>query len=560
MRWIRFAVAVCPLLVSMARAQEESGQTDQDHVLVHYDFEEDDIETGPYTLSIFEGAKGSVSLSSKFRYHGFRSVEIRDQPGDGEFAELQGFFPDKVQGKLYIHFAILIAEPRETLNVAFAGIAHFSMRENGLAIWFKTNAGVVYQVTAGRDEPLFEVEPFLWYVFDIVYDVDRGKYDLTVSAEGREQPVVALRDQANVLGTPGSQLRKYSFIGDIPGRDQSKAWFYVDDILVLSDLPVSEAPFVAPGRRMLFVDIYNQYQKRLQERPGCVPALGYEDFDLSPADLSELGAAGLETPSSSTLQNHEVALPPTVSPFLASRLSEMKDWSEGCRGGDAALGLFRRASRAVPGARIYPMSEVLALVANNDWRRADALFLSLYSLWQDDPRFPAISASIGVARGDLEDAERWLSSSAEVVPRRLRDPLVRKLWSGEIGPGLITELQAEFPSEWPDLVGTALSADLRFYVLLWQNRFEEARGYAERMEGLFQRMELPSGRWIERQGDAAFYHGDYPEARARYEKSLEGRDKPESVYLKLSDAHFMLGNFDLERRYRERIYGSLRSE
>lgn len=204
------------------------------------------------------------------------------------------------------------------------------------------------------------------------------------------------------------------------------------------------------------------------------------------------------------------------------------------------------------------MSEVLALVAEKRWREADELFLSIYSVWQDDPRFPAISASIGVARGDLEDAERWLSSSSEMVPRRLKHPLVRKLWSGEVDPGLVEALESEFPSEWPDLIRTALSAELRFYVLLWQKRYQEARGYAERMAGLFHWMELPAARWRERQGDAAFYDGDYQEARARYEESLPGHQNSDEVHLKLSDTHFMLGNFDLERLHREKIYGSLR--
>ncbi len=548
---VQLALVVCLLPFAQASAQEEP-----ERVLVHYDFEEDDIETGPYTLWIFEGAKGSVSLSSSFRYSGFRSVEIRDHAGDGEFAELQGFFTDKWRGMLYIHFALLVAEPEETLNVAFAGISHFSLQEHGLAIWLKTEGGVLYQVTAGRDERLFEVEAFTWYVFDVAYDVDRGVYDLTVSAEGRDEPVVALREQTNVLGIPGSQVRKYSFIGDIPGHDRSKAWFYVDDIVITNDLPVSETPFVAPGRRMLFVDIHNYYQQQLYERPGCVPVLGYEDFDLSPADLAEMRASNLE----GFLDGEDRKLPPSLSPFLRDRLLAMRDWREGCRGGAEAVELFRRASRTAPGAKIHAMSEVLALVAAKRWREADSLFLSIYSAWQDDPRFPAISASIGVARGDLEDAERWLSSSAEVAPRRLSHPLLRKLWSGDIEPNLVFELEAAFPSEWPELVRTALSADLRFYVLLWQSRYEEARAYAARMTGLFHRMELPTSRWLEREGDAAFYDGDYLEAQARYETGLSTSNHPDDVFLKLSDVHFKLGNFDLERRYREKIYGSLRPE
>ena len=298
------------------------------------------------------------------------------------------------------------------------------------------------------------------------------------------------------------------------------------------------------------------YQQQLFERPGCVPALGYEDFDLSPADLAELGARGLET----LFEEKEAKIPPSLSPFLRERLLAIEDWREGCRGGAEAVDLFRRASRRAASAGIYPMSEVLALVAAKRWREADSLFLSIYSAWQDDPRFPAISASIGVARGDLEDAEKWLSSSAEVVPRRLKHPLLRKLWSGDIDPRLISELEREFPSEWPDLVRTALSAELRFYVLLWQSRYQDARAYAGRMAALFQRMELPTSRWRERQGDAAFYDGDYLEARARYEESLARSESSDDIVLKLSDTHFKLGNFDLERLYREKIYGSLRSE
>ena len=550
MRLLHLGLVVCLFDVCLARAQENP-----DVVLAHYDFEDDDIETGPYTLWIFEGANGNVSLSSAFHHGGFRSVEIRDKRGDGEFAELQGFFSDKQHGRLYIHFAVLVAKPMETMNIAFAGISHFSLQEDGLAIWFKTERGILHQVTGGRDEALFRVDAFTWYVFDVVYNVDRGTYDLSIVAEGEEAPAVARRDQANVLGIPGSEVRKYSFIGDIPGRDQSEAWFYVDDIVILNDVPVSETPFVAPGRRMLFVDIQNHYQQRLHERPGCVPVLRYDDFDLSPADLAELGRSGLED----ALGQAE-PLPETLSPFLRERLLAIRDWNEGCRGGTEALPHFRRASRAVPRAKIYPMSEVLALVEGKRWKEADALFLSIYSLWQDDPRFLAISASIGLARGDLEYAEEWLFSTSEVLPRRLRHPLIRRLWSGDIGPGLAEELEAEFPTEWPELVSTALSAELRFYVLLWQKRYGEARDYAARMTLLLRRMELPEGRWIERAGDAAFYDGEYLEARARYEETLRLLQDPAQVYLKLSDTHFMLGDLELERLYREKIYGCLRPE
>jgi len=109
-------------------------------------------------------------------------------------------------------------------------------------------------------------------------------------------------------------------------------------------------------------------------------------------------------------------------------------------------------------------------------------------------------------------------------------------------------------------VQAALTADLRFYVFLWQRRYDEARYYADRMTTLFDKMRLPLDRWLERRGDAAFYAGDYVEARSSYEASLARRDDPNSVLLKLSDVHFKLGNLERERHYREKIYGSLRPE
>ncbi len=551
-------LGVCLLVSSMAAAQVEAEAAD--NVLVWYDFENDDIETGPYTLWIFEGAKGTVSLSSNYHYSGYRSVEIRETAGDGVFSELQGFFADKWHGSLYVHFAVLVAEPKEAVNIAFAGISHFTMREHGMGIWLRSNNGTLYQVTAGRDEPLFEIEPFVWYVFDIVYDVDRGTYDLFVRAEGQEDPIVSLRDQVNAVGIPGSSLRKYSFVGDPPGVEKSNAWYYVDDVLITNDVPVSESPFVAPGRRMLFVDIFDRYRARLYEQPGCVPVLGYEDFGFSASDLAELGASGDVRFLVRLLDGEEVTLPPTISSFVEARIGALRDWRDGCRQKKDAIELFRSAKRSVPEGKIYAMSEVLALVGAKRYPEADELFLSIYSLWQDDPRFPAVSASIGLARSDLDFAERWLTTGDGELPRHLSDPIVQKLWSGNIGPSTVSELRTAYPAEWSEIVRAALTAELRFYVLLWQRRYESALSYAGRMAELHQRMKLPLGRWRERQGDAAFYAADYLEAKRRYEESLRDHERPDGIFLKLSDVYFQLGDLELERVYRERIYGSLRPE
>jgi len=73
-------------------------------VLASYSFD-DTVATGPDTFAIWQGArhtatgKGRVSLSTAFHVSGYRSVEIKDVAGDGDFPELQGYFPARRSSK-----------------------------------------------------------------------------------------------------------------------------------------------------------------------------------------------------------------------------------------------------------------------------------------------------------------------------------------------------------------------------------------------------------------------------------------------------------------------------
>ena len=558
------------LVSSLAVVAAGQGQAEQSaHVLVWYDFDGSEIETGPYTLSVFEDAQGSVSLSSTYPFSGHRSVEIQAVAGDGEFAELQGFFSDKHKGQLFIHFALMVAEPQEAMNIALAGISHFRMVKDGIGFWLKTEDGVLHHVSAGQDEALFRVEAFVWYVFDVTYDIDRGTYDLNILEEGRDDPIVALVDQPNAVGIPGSKLRKFSFIGDPPGLDRSNVRFYVDDVIVTADGPIYQASFVAPGRRMLFVDIYDYWQSRLYEEPRCLPALGHEDFGLSSTDLhtlAELGQLQLFDERADRLgEIHR--LPKDLPEYLRRSLEGMELWRRGCAAPSdcdaeelCASEIFERAGTLVPEAKLYPMSTVLALGAEKRWEEADSVFLSIYPEWQDDPRFPGISAILGIGRGDLNDAEQWLKTAIESLPRYLEDPLIRRLWWGRVDQELVRELKSSYPADWPDYVETALTAEHKYYVLLWQRRYQDALRYAGDMAELLRKMHLSPSRWIEREGDAAFYNDEHLSALQFYQQSLEGRKKPDPILLKLSDVHFRLGNLEEERDFREKIYGRLDSQ
>ena len=97
-------------------------------VLVSYSFDDQNIETGPDTFAVYKKSKGTVGLSTSFPYSGYHSVEIKDVVNDKDFPELQGYFPLQKNGKLYAHFAFLVTNPDEPLNIALAGPKWFRVQ------------------------------------------------------------------------------------------------------------------------------------------------------------------------------------------------------------------------------------------------------------------------------------------------------------------------------------------------------------------------------------------------------------------------------------------------
>ena len=61
-------------------------------------------------------------------------------------------------------------------------------------------------------------------------------------------------DQPNAP-KPGSAIDKFSFVG-APFTDRSSVVYYVDDVAIGTDERVPRSPFVAPGRRKLFIDSF----------------------------------------------------------------------------------------------------------------------------------------------------------------------------------------------------------------------------------------------------------------------------------------------------------------
>lgn len=524
-RRIPIALVVLFLLLAHAAPAQDKSPS----ILVQYSFEDNALDTGPDTFSVFQKAKGSVRLSTQTRFSGYRSIEIRDVARDRDFPELQGYFQLRTHGRLYLHFALMTTDPAEELNIALAGPEWFTLRKNGIGFWLKTIDGYLCQYSDSIPKKLFPIRPFTWYVVNAVYDIDGGTFGLAIHEEGRAEPVVSLRHQPNAANQARSSVDKFSFIGD-PGTDESNVVYYVDDVIVGVEESVTQVPFAAPGRRKLFVDYWNDHQRTLRSRPTPLPVVEFSDLGIRSQQIQSLNTAGLWDALQLAFAGRPVRIPDNISVENRRLIEAVISWSEGhgaLQSGDAAFALarFENAERLVPEGKIYSMNAVLSLAALGQWEQVDARLGRIYPDWRGDVRFPAAAAMIGMARQNLTEAERWL-----------RDP-------------------AEKGADVPD----TLIADQYFYVLLWQKETTRAEQFAQRMADRYQALGLKPSIWLERLGDAAFMFGDFGTALRRYEESLDsGKDNPPThIWLKLSDVYFRLGDLDKERLYRELIYGRL---
>jgi len=546
--------------VSLAMAQEAPSK-----VVVSYSFDDDNVATGPDTFRVFNYAKGNVNLTTTYCHSGYRSVEIRDVAGDKEFPELQGYFPLRQKGQLFAHFAFMTTAPNEPLNMALAGPQWFTLRKDGIAFWLSTGEGFLYQHSDKLINKLIPLEPFEWYTVDVTYHIDEGTYDLTISGEdNKKPPLISLVKQKNASGVTSSAVDKFSFIGDL--EDASNVTYYVDDVVVSIDQLTRQKPFVAPGRRKLFVDRWDDYYKGMLQHPNVIPAIDLSDFGLHADELQSFKREGMVKALEGVLnrQPFDSALLSNASPNSVRLLQAISSWMLGNdqlarRQPGAALKDFEEAARQAPEGKIYQLSAVLALAALERWAEVDARMPLLYADWHNDVRFAIASAMIGIAKGNLSEAERWLREPVELISRQLDDAILRRLWSGQINEALVADLKKNYPLNWRQYIEDWLICEQYYFVLLWQRSFDLAQQYASRMVERHRQLGLPTWLWRERAGDAAFHAQSYREAHRLYEESLKENVNNTSVLLKLSDVYFLFGDLEKEQVYREKVYGTLRT-
>jgi tetratricopeptide (TPR) repeat protein len=529
--------------------------------LVRYSFDDGLTATGPDTFTVFRNAKGSVQLSTAFHVSGYRSLEIRDVAGDGDFPELEGFFPERREGRLFLHFALLVANPQADLNIALAGPSRFVLTQDGLALWLTLRGGVLQHVSDSIPKRLLTLKAFTWYAIDVDYDVARGRYDLTVAEEGNPKPVVDLKDQPSASNHPGAAVNVFSFIGDL--TDKTGIVYYLDDVVLGSDPDAKRPEFVAPGRRKFFVDLFAEQASEFRKlrQPGsplsCPPILNLAEAGLSRQDLFAARTSGsLETLEALLAPGGGNALGPSAPP----KLQAVALWKAGCselaKGqAEVALKAFDAASRLSPDAGIFELSRLLALTALKRWPEVDDLLVGLHTRWSDDPRYALASALIAAQRGDLGEARAWLDPAAGEALRR--EPPLGRLAGGDWSDGVISALRSGDPEGWKRWRTLGILSEQSFHLAMLERRTADARDYALQMAKRLAEVKAPAGAWLERAGDAAFARRDLAEARQLYGQAQLNGAREASVLLKLADVHYLLGDLAAEKALREKFYGSL---
>jgi tetratricopeptide (TPR) repeat protein len=343
---------------------------------------------------------------------------------------------------------------------------------------------------------------------------------------------VSLASQPNATAHPGSAVQVFSFIGDT-GSDTSEVVYYVDDIVLSADRPVDLAPFVAPGRRKLFVDAWVDQKRMLASGPVCFPVADVAlDLGLDPSYLQGSAPSIARKVLEGALDPRGPHPPVKALGELPAPLAAVVLWAHGCeelraKRADDARAAFGRAEALWPRGRIYPLSRALALARAKQTDEADRVLASLAGRYRDDLRPELAMALVGIARDDLDAALRILAPPADGLPA--------------------------------ELTGDALRlAEQYFFVLLWRGSFTDALRYATAVEAKAREAALPTTVWTEHVGDAAFLLGDPSAALGAYQSALMSRDgKDARLYEKLADAYFRLGDLEQERAWREKVYGSL---
>jgi hypothetical protein len=225
------AAAAAAFLVVTPPAPAQQAPPHEAKTLARFAFEDDATEPGDATLRAFATGRERVARSYELVLEGASSVELEDEPCDHDFPELLGEFPRVSRGVVRAHFGVLTARAEDAWNVALAGPSRFVNRKDGIAFRLEARDGILRHHSDSIPKKLFPLDPYRWYVVDLVYRVDEGTYDLTIREPGRTEPLVSLEEQPNATSSAGSSVEVFSFVGDVD-EDASATDLFVDDVAI----------------------------------------------------------------------------------------------------------------------------------------------------------------------------------------------------------------------------------------------------------------------------------------------------------------------------------------
>lgn len=536
-------------------------------VLTQFGFEDNAISTDGAIYEIWENGKGRVRPQTDFKYSGYYALEISDFAGDHDFPELQGKFSSQTSGKIKFHFAFLTTRSTETLNIALAGPGGFNLNQDGIAFWISIQNGWMMHTTDSIPSKLFPVRELVWYIFNVIYDIDKGSYDLEIAEEfgnkSNQQTsinrIVNLHNQKAAGAHPKSLVDKVSFIGD-RGEDTSNVVYYVDDVIVTKGdfaSPKTQPFAQSTPRKSYFLDAWYELQKNKSME--CLPSFNLTDWMFDREDWQKLKVLGLtEKIKTAFLTNKLIESPPDLSKPLKEKIQSINQSFLACKelktgSPEKALNYFDQALTLMPTNKLTRLSRVLALGKLRKWDLVDREIDALYPQWILDPRMDLALALLAKEKQDFGTSVKVLQKYDQQFVEDLKSQTVQRLWSGERSTELIQGLIKEYPNRWQEIQSRPLLAEEYYYGLLWDEQRIQAFSHASHIYDELTRAQVKSFYWQMLAGDAQFYLGKNQEALSLYKEALKiTPDKYKySLWGRLTDVYFNLGDLENEKIYRK---------
>lgn len=523
--------------------------------LVNYNFDDQMLQPGPDTYRVFKKAGSKAAIVYDIAQSGVAALQLSDPPFDDDFVEFQGSFPPQTSGRLTVEFGFLITDPAGSFNFALVGNNKYRLGPNGINLWLLYDGEWLRSYSNSIPIKVFQPQTFQWYTVRADVDLDRRNYALRVLDERG----ASVFEQAELVLAPGRHsvhgVLEYSFVGDIHDRKPSD--FLIDNFSITTSNEVAPEPLVAPGRKQLFVDAWKAYQRDALSKLQCLPARDMDDFSIGIEELVEI----LHTEQMPLLLGLTADAPPD---FAADRkdlhptLQALQYWRKSCAllSADdiaAAEAEIDRALAIAPNAFIYQLTR--NIIRASYLSTADA-FAEISNLDPQDMRKDIALAMIalhGQAAGDDEqfafpDVSADLADRLHALNEAQRYAITRR------ETALVVErLKAFMPEDWEAYLSWYLALEQQYFQLLGVGDYQQAAQFADAVAERFTALALPEGLWRERAGDAALLQ-NLPELAIQHYEIVKQEDLRPRIELKLSDAYFLLGDFDKERQFRESVY------